>query len=179
MIDTNALSINEKIAVSSVVRAIGLDEKYVNLSDIVLTFLSENTDFNNGKEVVLKIDIRKTPYYGIVNFHDDNMTVSINTTTNEQESKRMTSYEFEKVAKNAVIETLKDYDITDVSINDLDFVWFAHELGYKKCTIYGKCMGSLYAEVTYNRDTNEMYVDLYKKVLNKVIKSKDFNYNAE
>ena len=108
MIDTNALSINEKIAVSSVVKAIGLDEKDVNLSDIVLTFLSENTDFNNGKEVVLKIDIRKTPYYGIVNFHDDNMTVSINTTTNEQESKSMTSYEFEKVEKNAVIEPLKD-----------------------------------------------------------------------
>ena len=31
MTDTNTLSINEKIAVSSVVRAIGLDEKYVNL----------------------------------------------------------------------------------------------------------------------------------------------------
>jgi hypothetical protein len=43
----------------------------------------------------------------------------------------MTSYEFEKAAKNAVIQTLSE----DISIDQLDLVWFAHELGYKKCTI--------------------------------------------
>ena len=43
----------------------------------------------------------------------------------------MTSYEFEKAAKNAVIMTLSE----DININELDLVWFAHELGYKKCTI--------------------------------------------
>lgn len=74
----------------------------------------------------------------------------------------MTSYEFEVIAKNAVIKVLKDYNIETV-IADLDFVWFAHELGYKKCTIWGKPMGKLYAEVTLQRDRNEIYVDIYVK----------------
>ena len=59
----------------------------------------------------------------------------------------MTSYEFEKAAKNAVIQTLSE----NISIDQLDLVWFAHELGYKKCTIWGQPMGNRYAEVTYNR----------------------------
>ena len=50
----------------------------------------------------------------------------------------MTSYEFEKAAKNAVIMTLGE----DINISELDLVWFAHELGYKKCTIWGKPMGT-------------------------------------
>lgn len=48
----------------------------------------------------------------------------------------MTSYEFEKAAKNAVIQTLSE----NISIDQLDLVWFAHELGYKKCTIWGQPM---------------------------------------
>ena len=52
----------------------------------------------------------------------------------------MTSYEFEKAAKNAVIMTLNE----DININELDIVWFAHELGYKKCTIWGRPMGNRY-----------------------------------
>lgn len=77
----------------------------------------------------------------------------------------MTSYEFEVIAKNAVAKVLKDYNI-EATIKDLDFVWFAHELGYKKCTIWGKPMGSLYAEVTYNCVRNELYVDIYAKAKN-------------
>lgn len=50
----------------------------------------------------------------------------------------MTSYEFEKAAKNAVIQTLSE----NISIDQLDLVWFAHELGYKKCTIWGQPMGT-------------------------------------
>lgn len=50
----------------------------------------------------------------------------------------MTSYEFEKAAKNAVIQTLSE----NISIDQLDIVWFAHELGYKKCTIWGQPMGT-------------------------------------
>ena len=67
----------------------------------------------------------------------------------------MTSYEFEKAAKNAVIKVLNE----NINISELDLVWFAHELGYKKCTIWGQPMGDRYAEVTYNRDKDEMYVD--------------------
>lgn len=83
----------------------------------------------------------------------------------------MTSYQFEVIAKNAVVKVLKDFDI-DVTITELDFVWFAHELGYKKCTIWGIPMGNKYAEVTYNRDKNEIYVDIY-------VKEKNIKFTAE
>lgn len=86
----------------------------------------------------------------------------------------MTSYEFEKAAKNAVIQTLNE----NISINQLDLVWFAHELGYKKCTIWGQPMGNRYAEVTYNRDKDEMYVDIYQKIINNKISSDEFNFEA-
>lgn len=86
----------------------------------------------------------------------------------------MTSYEFEKVAKNAVIKVLNK----NITIEKLDLVWFAHELGYKKCTIWGTAMGDKYAEVTYNRDKNEIYVDMYKKISNTKISADEFNFEA-
>ena len=86
----------------------------------------------------------------------------------------MTSYDFEKAAKNAVIDAMSE----DIVINQLDMVWFAHELGYKKCTIWGKPMGDKYAEVTYNRDKDEMYVDIYEKIRSTKIPSSDFNFTA-
>jgi hypothetical protein len=86
----------------------------------------------------------------------------------------MTSYEFEKSAKNAVIKVLGE----DIEISQLELVWFAHELGYKKCTIWGVPMGDRYAEVTYNRDKNEMYVDIYKKISNTRIPAEEFNFAA-
>ena len=80
----------------------------------------------------------------------------------------MNSYEFERIAKNVVLEELfVKYDI-EAKIEELDLVWFAHELGYKKCTIWGKPMKELYAEVTYNKSNDEIYVDIYKKMSNDV-----------
>ena len=84
----------------------------------------------------------------------------------------MTSYDFEKAAKNAVISVLGE----DIVINQLEMVWFAHELGYKKCTILGEPMGNKYDEVTYNRDKDEMYVDIYEKISNTKISSSEFNF---
>lgn len=86
----------------------------------------------------------------------------------------MTSHEFEKAAKNAVIKVLNK----NINIDQLDLVWFAHELGYKKCTIWGSPMGARYAEVTYNRDKDEMYVDIYRKISNTKIPSSEFNFEA-
>lgn len=86
----------------------------------------------------------------------------------------MTSYEFEKAAKNAVIKVLNE----NINIDQLDLVWFAHELGYKKCTIWGSPMDVRYAEVTYNRDKDEMYVDIYRKISNTKIPSSEFNFEA-
>lgn len=91
----------------------------------------------------------------------------------------MTSYEFEKAAKNEVIKVLKETtNRKDITIDQLDLVWFAHELGYKKCTIWGVPMKDLYAEVTYNRDKDEMYVDIYQKVSNTRITSDGFDFEA-
>ena len=86
----------------------------------------------------------------------------------------MASYDFEKAAKNAVIDVLGK----DIVIDQLEMVWFAHELGYKKCTIWGEPMGDKYAEVTYNRDKDEMYVDIYEKIINTKIPSSEFNFIA-
>ena len=86
----------------------------------------------------------------------------------------MRSYDFEKAAKNAVIDVLSE----DIVIDQLEMIWFAHELGYKKCTIWGEPMGNKYAEVTYNRDKDEMYVDIYQKISNTKISSSEFNFTA-
>ena len=79
------------------------------------------------------------------------------------------------VSKKVLKETTNRKEIT---IDQLDLVWFAHELGYKKCTIWGAPMGDLYAEVTYNRDKDEMYVDIYQKVSNTRITADGFNFGA-
>lgn len=90
----------------------------------------------------------------------------------------MTSYEFEKVAKNAVIKVMKEkYDI-DLEMSELEFVWFAHLLGYKKCTLYAQKLGHYYPEVTYNRVTNELYVDIYLKQSNTKFNSSEFDFKA-
>lgn len=86
----------------------------------------------------------------------------------------MKSYDFEKASKNAVIDVLGE----DIVIDQLEIVWFAHELGYNKCTIWGEPMGNKYAEVTYNRDKDEMYVDIYQKISNTKISSSEFNFTA-
>lgn len=90
----------------------------------------------------------------------------------------MTSYEFEKAAKNAVIKIMRENHGIILDIEDLDLVWFAHELGYKKCTLYAQKLGHYYPEVTYNRDRDEIYVDVYLKVSNTLVKGADFDFSA-
>lgn len=81
----------------------------------------------------------------------------------------MTSSEFEKISKVQVVRIMKEkYDI-EVKADELELVWFAHELGFKKCTLYAKSLGNYYPEVTYNKDKNELYVDIYYKKNNSKI----------
>ena len=87
----------------------------------------------------------------------------------------MTSYEFEKIAKNAVIKVMKEQHYIELTIGELEFVWFAHELGFKKCTLYAQKLGHYYPEVTYNRDTNELYVDIYLKQSNTKFTAEQFD----
>ncbi len=80
----------------------------------------------------------------------------------------MTSNKFINAAKNAVIDVAKHELGIDVDFDSLQLVWFAHELGYKKCTLFAKELDLMYPEVTYNLAKNEMYVDMYKKTSNTV-----------
>lgn len=91
----------------------------------------------------------------------------------------LTSYEFEKAAKNALIEVLeKERHLTGIEISDLQLVWFSYTLGLMKCLIYSPKMFEYYAEVTYNKGLMEMYVDVYEKVSNTRFKLEDFNYEV-
>ena len=78
----------------------------------------------------------------------------------------MTTQEFERLAKNHVVKIMKEKHGIELTEDELEFVWFTHTLGYKKCTLYAKKLGHYYPEVTYNRDKNEMYVDIYLKLSN-------------
>lgn len=91
----------------------------------------------------------------------------------------MKSYEFEVVAKNAVIKLVKQHLGLELNIEELEIVWFAHVLGNKKCTLYAERLNNYYPEVTYNVSRNELYVDLYNKEFHDVINSEDFNFNAK
>ena len=90
----------------------------------------------------------------------------------------MTSYEFEKAAKNAVIKIMRENHGIILEIDELELVWFAHELGYKKCTLYAQKLGHYYPEVTYNRERDEICVDVYLKVSNTLVKGADFDFSA-
>lgn len=90
----------------------------------------------------------------------------------------MTSYEFEKAAKNAVVKIMREKHGVDVCFENLQFVWFAHELGYKKCTLYAPELGHYYPEVTYNLGKNEMYVDVYLKQSNTCVPEDEMDFSA-
>lgn len=78
----------------------------------------------------------------------------------------MKSKDFEKIAKSTVVQIMKEKYNIELTTDELELVWFAHELGFKKCTLYAKKLGNYYPEVTYNRDKNEIYVDVYLKQTN-------------
>ena len=111
-------------------------------------------------------------------YSDPTASKAIANVMREQRRKKMTSNEFEKVAKNAVINVMKNQFNIDLTMNELEFVWFAHELGFKKCTIYAQKLGHYYPEVTYNRDANELYVDIYLKQSNTKFSADEFDFEA-
>ena len=74
----------------------------------------------------------------------------------------MTNYEFEKIVKQAVIQIFGG----KINIDQLDFMWFTHELDCKKCVIWGQPMGDRYIEVIYNRNKNKIYADIYNRIFN-------------
>ena len=80
----------------------------------------------------------------------------------------MTSYEFEVAAKNAVIKVIEERFGEYYDIRNIEVVWFAHTLGYKKAILVDMGKNLRIYEATYNRDKDEMYVDSYTKQDNRV-----------
>lgn len=75
----------------------------------------------------------------------------------------MTSTEFERIAKELVAKQVADLHGIEASPDEMEIVWFAHELGNKKCTLFSREM-PFYPEVTYDAKRKTCYVDIYKKV---------------
>lgn len=99
-------------------------------------------------------------------------------TTETVQRPYMTTYEFEVAAKNAVIQVMREKHNLELHIEELQMVWFAHTLGYKKCTLYARKLGHYYPEVTYNRETDELYVDVYLKQSNTKFNRDQMDFKA-
>lgn len=87
----------------------------------------------------------------------------------------MTSFEFERVSKKCVCAIMKEKHDIDLTVFDLDFVWFNCTLRNMKCMLYSKLMGQYYAEVTYRDATKEMIVDIYSRSERKVYASSEIS----
>jgi len=82
----------------------------------------------------------------------------------------MTSYEYQVKAKNELIKILKEkYDET-LTIEELHLVWFSKVLQNFKCIIIDLNDNQRMYECTYNGDKKEMYLDIYNKEHNILIK---------
>jgi len=75
----------------------------------------------------------------------------------------MTSYEFEKAAKKLVISRAAVLYGEHYTIEQINMVWFAHVLGYKKAILIDSGDNKRIYEVTYNMGKDEFYVDTYEK----------------
>ena len=85
----------------------------------------------------------------------------------------MTSYEFEMAAKKAVVDVCRGIN-EYVIVEQVSIVFFAYTLGNVKATLIDGQCNNRYYEVTYNKAKDEMYVDVYMKVLNKKLTSNEF-----
>ena len=64
-------------------------------------------------------------------------------------------------------------DVTDnfhITLEDIYVVWFCKVLQNWKVLVSTTISDGMYYEVTYNGDTNETYVDVYKKWENYTVK---------
>ena len=75
----------------------------------------------------------------------------------------MTSYEFEKAAKQALAKKLNEEYDEDFVPRDISMVWFGYILGNMKGLFIDNSVNARYYEVTYNRAADEMYIDMYTK----------------
>lgn len=73
---------------------------------------------------------------------------------------------FIATAKQLIVDYLQDRDIT---VNDIYVVWSVKVLQNSKALLSAPGKGIPYFEVTYNGDKKEIYLDVYKKEVNKCV----------
>ena len=86
----------------------------------------------------------------------------------------MTSYEFEKAAKQALVRKISSVYDEDFVPKDISMVWFGYILGNMKGLFIDNSVNARYYEVTYNRANDEMYIDMYMKFRNFKIPIEEF-----
>lgn len=59
-----------------------------------------------------------------------------------------------------------DINFMNVQVEDVFVVWSCKTLQNSKALLSAKHKGALYYEFTYNGDKEEVYMDVYKKVVN-------------
>ena len=80
---------------------------------------------------------------------------------------------FDKMRKAVYDYVVSHLDVTDevaITLDDVYIVWTCKALQNWKACISTTLPDGMYYECTYNGDTNELYLDAYKKFENKVIK---------
>ena len=90
----------------------------------------------------------------------------------------MNSYDYCVAAKNAIMKAVKEKYGEDYKIEDIQVVWMVHLLGFKKGIYIDNGPDQRIYEVTYNKDKNEMYVDVYEKQSNTVVPGADIDTTA-
>lgn len=72
-------------------------------------------------------------------------------------------------AARTVLFNKFSYNVNEITQESMYIVWFCKTLQNWKAMVSGVNIEE-YIEVTYNGDTQEVYVDVYKKVCNKCLK---------
>ena len=68
-----------------------------------------------------------------------------------------------ELVQDYIQSRLYKYDDIDISLDQIYVVWFCRTLQNWKCLISTTLSDGMYYEVTYNGDTNETYLEAYKK----------------
>ncbi len=89
------------------------------------------------------------------------------------------SYKFQIVCKNAIINYYREEYGIELNIKDVYVVWLCKTLQNSKALLSTNIEDSMYYECTYNGNTDEIYLDSYKKDKNIVISSSKFNTKVE
>ena len=82
----------------------------------------------------------------------------------------MNTETFMKKALENIAQVVHDkHGLAGLSPEQIQLVWFNHTLGFKKALFYCPAAPDIYIEVTYNRDSESMYIDVYNKISNTAI----------